>query len=130
MNNVAMAIGYAAMLLVAVLAIKPLLRGLSHGLFETVLYYKCGVSVGRVFKRFVRAVFVDFPFWGFANSNTTSITNNLSGWHGVFSWHFKKDFTRANSIKEDKANAAKRETAPAEAETESEEEPFEWDDNK
>lgn len=101
---IATIIGYAVFLYFAVYALRPLARGLSYGLWETVVFYKCGVSMFRVFKRFLRAVFIDFPFWGFLNTYTTSITNNVSSWHDVFAWRFEKSFTRANSIRERKAN--------------------------
>lgn len=106
--------------IIAVLASRPLLRGLSYGLWETVVFYKCGVSFWRVFKRFVRTVFIDLPSWGFLNS-TSSITNNAGGWYGIFSWRLKKSFTRANSIRENKETA--KNPAPIEPE-EADEEPF------
>ena len=106
--------------IMVVLASRPLLRGFSYGLWETVIIYKCGVSFWRVFKRFVRTVFIDLPSWGFLN-NPSSITNNAGGWYGIFRWRLNKSFTRAKSIRENK-EAAKN-PAPIEPE-ETDEEPF------
>lgn len=103
---VATLMGYAILMYFAVLALRPVARGLSYGLWETVVFYKCGVSMFRVFKRFLRAVLIDFPFWGFLNTHTTSITNNMAAWRGAFSWSFEKSFTRAISIRERKENKA------------------------
>ena len=46
---VATLMGYAILMYFAVLALRPVARGLSYGLWETVVFYKCGVSMFRVF---------------------------------------------------------------------------------
>lgn len=126
LNTLALGIGYTAMLITLAFILRPVARGLSHGLWETVVMYKLACPMSRVFKRLARAFYFDMPLWGFLNTNTTQITNNLSGWYGIFGWHFKAKFNRADSLRE-------RELMKAEAATpkpESEEEPFEWDDEK
>ncbi|AFH14917.1 hypothetical protein LU11_gp386 [Pseudomonas phage Lu11] len=99
--------GFVVLPIMTAIAMRPLLRGLSHGLWEVVIFYKCGVSFWRVFKRFVRAVLIDLPFWGLMNGSVTRVTNNVAGWYGIFRWSFEKDFNRANSIKEARANKKK-----------------------
>lgn len=94
--------GLVILPIMAFISCRPLLRGLSYGLWETVIFYKVGVSYWRVFKRLMKAVFINFPFWGLLNSTTSSITNNAGGWYGIFSWRLEKSFTRARSIRESK----------------------------
>lgn len=100
MNTIAMCVGYAVMLVLLAVMLQPLLRGLSYGLWETVVFYKCGVSFWRVFKRFLRALFVDLPLWGILNSGVSNTSNNVSSWSGIFRWSFRKEFTRAISKRE------------------------------
>lgn len=112
MNTFAMWIGYALLVVVVAIMLHPLLRGLSHGLWETVCFYKCGVSMWRVFKRFVRAVFVDTFIWGLLNSGVSSVSNNEASWSGIFRWSFRKTFTRAAGKKWNAQQAeAKRKAA-------------------
>ena len=105
-NTVALVIGYIALAWIALFCMRPLARGLSHGLYETVLYWKAGVPALRVLKRGVRALYFDFPLWGFLNSTTTSTSIGPASWGGVFRWHFRDGFTRSNSIREAAAERA------------------------
>lgn len=127
LNTIALGIGYTVLLFVLARSLRPIARGLSHGLWETVVIYKLGCSMWRVFKRFARAFYFDLPLWGLLNSNTTNISNNLSSWSGIFGWHFKDGFNRADSKRE--RELMKAEAAASKPETESEE-AFEWDDDK
>uniref|UniRef100_A0AB39CEV2 Holin n=1 Tax=Pseudomonas phage HRDY3 TaxID=3236930 RepID=A0AB39CEV2_9VIRU len=83
-------------IMLAILA-KPLARGLSHGLYEVVLYWKADVSLWGVFKRFLKVIYFDFPLWGILNSTTTKTSIGPACWYGVFGWYYEKSFTRANS---------------------------------
>lgn len=90
--------------LFSLLLIRPLLRGFSHGLYEVVLFWKAGVSAFGMFKRCVKLLFIDIWFWHLLNSTTTSTSCGPASWSGIFSWSFRKGFTRANSKREAKAN--------------------------
>lgn len=104
--------GFVILPVLVFLASRPLLRGLSYGLYETVVFYKCGISMWRVFKRFMRAVFVDLFVWGLLNSGVENTSNNESSWSGIFRWSFRKTFTRAAGKKWNaQQEAAKRKAA-------------------
>ena len=80
------------------LAARPLLRGLSYGLWETVVYYKAGCGTWAVVKRFMWAVLFDLFFWSLANQGTQEVSKGGACWTGLFGWYFRKEFTRANSV--------------------------------
>lgn len=115
MNTFAMWFGYAVLVILALLIARPLARGLSYGLYETVVFYKCGISMWRVFKRFVRAVFVDLFVWGLLNSGVENTSNNESSWSGIFRWSFRKTFTRAAGKKWNAQQAAAKRKAAMDA---------------
>lgn len=80
---------------------RYLLRGLSYGLHSAVTVYKCGVKI-HVVLRYVFAALLYHPLEflvreGFGGSHTSSVSNNMACWSGIFSWYFKPEFTRKNS---------------------------------
>lgn len=89
-------------IMLAILA-KPLARGLSHGLWEVVLYWKAGVPLWGVCKRLLRVLYYDLWLWGLLNGTLTSNSVGPASWYGIFGWHFKAGFTRANSKREEQA---------------------------
>ena len=108
--------GACGVLWFVVALLQPMLRGLSYGLHETVMYYKGGADLGRVFTRFLRALTFDFLTWGIINSTTQSVSNDMCSWYGIFRWHFKTEFTRKASKQynaEQKAKPAPVENADA-----------------
>lgn len=115
MNTFAMLFGYAVLIILALLILKPMLMGLSYGLWETVCFYKCGVSGWRVFKRGFRAVLWDTFTWRFINGYTESVSNNEASWSGIFRWSFRKTFTRAAGKKWNAQQAAAKRKAAMDA---------------
>jgi hypothetical protein len=114
LNGFAMGVGYVVLLFVLIYILRPMLRGLSYGLYETVMYYKGGADLGRVFTRFLRALTLDLLTLGDINSNTQSVSNNMCSWYGIFGWHFKAEFNRKAS----KIYNAEQRNKPAPVETE------------
>jgi len=91
--------GFVVFPIMLALAARPLARGLSHGLWETVVYWKAGVPIWKTFKRLLRAFWFDLWFWHLINSTLDNESIGGAYWWGVFGWSFKKEFTRANSTR-------------------------------
>lgn len=90
--------------------LRPLARGLSYGMYETVMYYRGGAKIRYVVVQFFNGLIFE-PLRWLGKSNMQSISNNMTSWSGVFSWSFKKEFTRANSKKYNAEQKAEREAA-------------------
>lgn len=88
--------GVLVCLILLAAILKPFARGWSHGIYETILYYRAGADLGRVFTRFLFALLIE-PFVWLGKSTTTSITNDKAGWYGIFSWRYDKDLNRKAS---------------------------------
>lgn len=88
-------LGFVILPVMTFLASRPLLMGLSYGLWETVCYYKCGLPMWKVFKRLFIAVLWDTFTWRFINGYTESVSHDEGSWSGIFRWSFRKTFTRA-----------------------------------
>jgi len=97
MNTLAMIFGYLCLTIIFGFVCRPVLRGVSAGLFETVLYYKAGCSYKTVLKQFL-ASFTTYPFrWIFRGKSCESFSIGGSGWWGIFNWSFDKSLNRKSS---------------------------------
>jgi hypothetical protein len=107
--------GFVVLPVLTLLASRPLLRGLSYGLYETVVFYKCGVSMWRVIKRLIKAVLWNTFTWQLLNPGLQNTANNESSWSGIFRWSFRKTFTRAAGKKWNAEQAAAKRKAAMDA---------------
>lgn len=113
-SYICMIVGFCVTPFLIVFLTRPLLRGLSYGLYTAVLYYKGGAHWGHIVIQILRAIFVEPLLW-IGNNSQQSSSNNMSSWYGIFGWHFKKEYNRKASKIYNAECKAKREAARKQA---------------
>lgn len=92
-NTLALGIGYVVIMATIYYCTRPILRGLSYGLFQMVLLIKIGAPLRMILKALAFALFREPIAW-FGKNSTVNISDNYSTWSGIFQWHYSKKLHR------------------------------------